>query len=419
MTLIEEVYLPLLLAAAVIIIGSLGSYLFRKTGIPDMLFLVLLGVLFGPILGFIELEAIAPLAPYLAVLALIIILLDGGMNLKLQRLVSESPRAVALAIISFLLSVILIAVITRAALQFRWTESLLIGSILGGSSSIVVVSLASKLKISDKGATTLVIESAISDILCIIATLTMIGVIVSGLPAIDALLRVVTSHFTTGVVFGLILGLIWLGILSRMKDEPYRYMLTLAVLFLTYLVSEYLGGSGALSVLVFGVILGNEEGISNLLHRKNRPIVMDESFRRLESEFAFLIKTFFFVYLGLIVSYPDITLVTLGIIISIFLLVVRYFSVRVATFHSTLSQDRKMMTFVFTRGLAAAVLAVLPQEFNLPNSEIYMPIALTVILTTAIITTIGASIISHSKISVSESYPRYYPSEKNTTLTNR
>ena len=111
MTLIEEVYLPLLLAATVIIIGSLGSYLFRKTGIPDMLFLVLLGVVFGPILGFIELEAIAPLAPYLAVLALIIILLDGGMNLKLQRLVSESPRAVALAIISFLLSVILIAVI--------------------------------------------------------------------------------------------------------------------------------------------------------------------------------------------------------------------------------------------------------------------------------------------------------------------
>jgi len=66
--------------------------------------------------------------------------------------------------------------------------------------------------------------------------------------------------------------------------------------------------------------------------------------------------------------------------------------------------------------LAAAVLAVLPQEFNLPNSEIYMPIALTVILTTAIITTIGASIISHSKISVSESYPRYYPSEKSSTL---
>ena len=212
--LIEQVYIPLLLAAVVIIIGSLGSYLFRKTGIPDMLFLVILGILFGPILGFIELEVIAPLAPYLAVLALIIILLDGGMNLKLQRLVSESPRAVVLAILSFLLSVILIAFITRAVLDFKWTESLLIGSILGGSSSIVVVSLASKLKISDRGATTLVIESAISDILCIIATLTMIGVIISGLPTIDALLRVVTSHFTTGAVFGLVVGLIWLGILS-------------------------------------------------------------------------------------------------------------------------------------------------------------------------------------------------------------
>ncbi|OGD52893.1 hypothetical protein A3K80_02905 [Candidatus Bathyarchaeota archaeon RBG_13_38_9] len=64
--------------------------------------------------------------------------------------------------------------------------------------------------------------------------------------------------------------------------------------------------------------------------------------------------------------------------------------------------------------LAAAVLAVLPQEFNLPNSEIYMPIALTVILTTAIITTIGPSTISHSKISVGTPYPMYSSSDRST-----
>ncbi len=391
---IQDVSLALLLAAIVIVIGSLGSYLFRRTGIPDMLFLVFLGVLFGPVLGFIRLADISPLAPYLAVLALIIILLDGGMSLSLRHVIKESPRAIALAIVAFFLSVTAIALFAKLTLGLRWSDGLLLGSILGGSSSIVVVTLVPKMRISDKCSTTLVLESAITDVLCIVAALTLIGVMSSGLPTTDALMRVVISRFSTGALLGVVFGFIWLGGLSRMKNEPYRYMLTLAVLFLVYLASEYLGGSGALSVLILGIVLGNEEEISSFLHKSERPVVLDESFKKLESEIAFLVKTFFFVYLGLIVSFPNIFLVAYGLTISLLLLLVRYVAVGIVTLMSSLRREKELMNVVYARGLAAAVLAVLPQQMGLSRADIYIPVTLTVILSTAIITTLGVSYFS-------------------------
>jgi len=386
----QDVSLALLLAAVIIVIGALGSILFRKTGIPDMIFLVLLGLLFGPVSGIILLKDIEPLAPYLAMLALIIILLDGGINLNLRQTIRQSPRAILLATLGFILSVAATAFFARLTLGFSWSEGLLLGSILGGSSSIVVVSLAQKIGVSEGCSTTLVIESAMTDILCTIAALTLLGAMVSGFPPVDALALAVGLRFLIGASLGVSLGFVWLGVLSRSRNEPYRYMLTLAVLFLGYLASESLGGSGALSVLTFGIILGSEAAIKSLLRRSESPVICDESFRKLETEIAFLIKTFFFVYLGLMVSFTNILLAIYGLLLSLLLLFTHYVAVGAATLRSSLGREKAMMSMIYSRGLAAAVLAVLPQQYGIPNSSAYVPITLAVILVTAIITTIGA-----------------------------
>jgi cell volume regulation protein A len=385
----SDASLALFLAATIIVIGSLSNFLFRKTGIPDMIFLVILGLLLGPVSGVILLKDIEPLAPYLAVLTLIIILFDGGMNLNLHQTVRQSPRAIMLAVLGFVLSAIIVAFFTKLMLGLSWLEGLLLGSILGGSSSIVVVSLAARMRVSEECSTTLVLESAITDVLCTVAALTLIGVILSGLPTEEALAEVLAQRFLMGAMLGLVLGLVWVGTLLRMRNEPYRYMLTLAALFLGYLASESLGGSGALSVLTFGIVVGNEEVFSRLLRRSETPICIDESFRRLESEIAFVTKAFFFVYLGLIVSFSSFFFVAYGLMLSLLLLAAHYVAVSVATVGSPLRKEKELMSVVYARGLAAAVLAVLPQQFNLENYQIYVPTAFMVILSTALITTIG------------------------------
>ena len=68
------IYLTLTIAGCIILIGSLSNYLFKKTGIPDMLFLIGLGIVLGPILHVVPKETVIEAAPLLATIALLIIL---------------------------------------------------------------------------------------------------------------------------------------------------------------------------------------------------------------------------------------------------------------------------------------------------------------------------------------------------------
>ncbi|MFB5616362.1 MAG: peptidase, partial [Nitrosopumilus sp.] len=70
---IAEAHVILLAAGVVIFLGVAGEAFFKKTGIPDVAFLMILGVIIGPVFGLIQPEAVIQVVPYFAALALIII----------------------------------------------------------------------------------------------------------------------------------------------------------------------------------------------------------------------------------------------------------------------------------------------------------------------------------------------------------
>jgi len=122
--------------------------------------------------------------------------------------------------------------------------------------------------------------------------------------------------------------------------------------------------------------------------------------KRFESEIAFLLRTFFFVYMGLIVSIGDIKTIMVGVILSLTLLLSRFAAVKIATARcSELADERPIMSVMLTRGLAAAVLATLPMQYAAENpifseiASIYINIAVWVILTTAIIAAVGIPLL--------------------------
>ena len=82
-SLIASAPILLLAASVVIILGVLGEAFFKKTGIPDIAFLMVLGIIIGPILGIVQPAAVIEIVPYFAALALIIIMFDGGYNLHI------------------------------------------------------------------------------------------------------------------------------------------------------------------------------------------------------------------------------------------------------------------------------------------------------------------------------------------------
>lgn len=370
-----------------------------------MLILILLGAIFGPILGVFDPEAIKSFAPFIAALALAYILFDGGMGLNIKRVLINSPRAVLLSLLTFTFSVLGVGLFMTVVFRMPIIYGLLFGSMLGGSSSVIVVSLASKIKMNEKGSIILILESALTDILCIVISLSFIDVIITGQANVPTILLGITGKFLMGALIGLLLGFTWLFALRKVASVSFSYMLTIGIVLLGYAVSEGLGGSGALSALIFGLILGNERDIrklfkqNNIAYQQNEkvPLSVSKGLKRFEAEVAFLIRTFFFVFLGIIFTCSNIIFLIGGIAVSCILILTRIGGVWLVTLKSTLKKERGIMTILLTRGLAAAVLATLPAQYGLDYSDLFVSIAVVVIATTAIVATLGSLVISRQR----------------------
>ena len=198
------------------------------------------------------------------------------------------------------------------------------------------------------------------------------------------------GKFLIGAGIGVFVGIIWLLMMRRVSSLPFSYILTLAVVLFTYAFSESLGGNGALSALLFGLVLGNELQILSFFKLEgNGQVTVSEGLRRFESEIAFLVRTFFFVFLGIIATISSVSMLIVGVVLSMLLLAVRYGAVWLTTIKSELRAESKLMSAILTRGLAAAVLATLPAQYGLEYADLFINIAVVVIVTTALIATVG------------------------------
>jgi cell volume regulation protein A len=403
--LVDVISVALIISSLIIFIGFLANFLFNKTGFPDILILILLGVLFGPIFGAFDPASVKTFAPYIAALALAYIVFDGGMGLNIKCALVNSPKAVLLAILGFVFSTFGVAAFMMIVFNMSALYGVLFGVIFGGSSSVVVVSLASKIKISEKGSTILILESAITDIFSIVIAIAIIDILITGQADVIAIGLGIGGKFLIGALVGLSLGFAWLFALKKVSTLPFSYMLTLGAVLFGYAVSEVIGGSGVLSVLLFGLILGNERDILRFLRQKidinsnNEKIECSVSsgLKRFQAEIAFLISTFFFVFLGIIASVSSLTVLVSGIVLSVIMLVTRYGAVWLTTLKSPLKKENGMLTAILTRGLATAVLATLPAQMGLEYANVFVDIAVIVIVTTAIMATVGAMLISRRK----------------------
>jgi cell volume regulation protein A len=411
---LDPAVVAFLVAAVIIVLGFLGEEFFKRTSIPDSILLLLFGVLLGPIFQLFAHEQLLAITPYFAALALIIILFDGGLNMDIREAVKNSPRALVLAITGWIINVLVTAALCKVLLGWRLLNGLLLGSIVGGGSSIIVIALIRKLKVTEKLETVLSLESILTDVLCTVGAFTAINILlppvseggeaaVSGSINLGSALGSVGAAFGVGILVGLGFGIAWLVILEKLKGKPNAYMLTLAMLFLTFVVASNLGGNGALSALFFGLIIGNSRPIARLLKFRTT-VSIDSHVRDFHSQISFLIRSFFFVFTGLLFSLSSFTSVFIGLLLSFTFLGIRFVVVKMAAVKSELHEYETLMTIMFPRGLAAAVLASLPLTAGVPDSQVFPEIAFIVILTTIIITTVGVAVIKKRKSSSSSTY---------------
>jgi cell volume regulation protein A len=87
-----ELILLFLIIGGIIFLGWLAEMIFSKTGIPDVLLLILVGVLIGAGLHLVAPDAFASVAPYFITFALIFMAFNGALSFDIREVSTHFPK---------------------------------------------------------------------------------------------------------------------------------------------------------------------------------------------------------------------------------------------------------------------------------------------------------------------------------------
>jgi potassium/hydrogen antiporter len=391
------VTLFLLMIAGLFLLGAVGEIIFAKTQIPDVVWLIIAGIVLGPVTGTVPREMLSTISPYFAAITLIVVLFEGGSKIVLNDLIKAAPRASLLAVLTFVLTVIAVASVSMGfgAIDVlpEWSllKGIMLGAILGGSSALIIMPSMALAKVEEKVANLVSLESSLTDALCVVVTIAMIDIIVAGSGSVGGAVLVLARNFGIALAIGMIAGWIWMPVLRVLAGNVHAYPMTFAALILLYVVVDYLGGSAAMGILTFAVMVGNAEAIMKRVGFSlgERPLEIDLSVRTVHAQISFIIKSFFFTFIGMMLS-PPWGQLALGLLFGLILLGARipgvWMATRGAGYHPA---EIKLVTVSLPRGMAAGVLATLPFHSGVPGTENLPSMVFAAVLTSILIFAVG------------------------------
>jgi Na+:H+ antiporter len=381
----------LMVIAAIFLVGIAGELVFERTGVPDVLWLILVGVLIGPITSLVRRADLLAVAPYFGAITLVVVLFSGGTSLRLADLGRAAPRATLLAVSGFLLSLLVVCPLSLIAawlglLPPEWSvlHGLLLGAILGGSSSVVVMPSLQKAKLEPAISNLMNVESALTDILCVVVAGALMQVMQAGAVDARAAALQLGRSFGLGLGLGVAAGLMALPVLRRLSVSAYGYPLTLAALMLLYVGTDLLGGSAALAILSMAVIVGNAPALSQGMGMA-RPLSLGAGVSGVHQQVTFIVKSFFFTLIGALLA-PPVGQLLLGVVLGAVLLLARLPAAALCTLRTpNAKQVRALVAVSLPRGMAAGVLSMLPAQAGIPGTR-ELPVIVFAATTTTIVT---------------------------------
>lgn len=369
------------------------SLQFSRTNIPDVLVLMLIGILLGPVLGIVSPDDFGKVGSLLATIALVVILFESGTSLDLDVLGHSIGTTGFLAIACFVLTTAAISTVGVLLLDLNYLPALLLGLTLGGTSSAVVIPMVNALKLSEKPATVLVLESALTDVLCIVGVFALLQIMTQGDVAAGKVVGGVMAALVFAAVFGVVGGIGWLLVLGKVRDFPNTISSTLAYVFIVYGATEVLGFSGAIAALALGITLTNFQkfGLHRIPNLDKNIVPLNEVDFIFYREAVFLLKTYFFVYLGISIHFGAIGPATVAIVMVLLVYLLRLPLTRLVFRNPSYTlRDTAVTSMMAPKGLAAAVLAALPLQYGIVGGETirdttYMVVLFSISLTAVLV----------------------------------
>lgn len=380
-------------------LGHALSWFFQKTKIPDLLILVILGYSLGPVFGILNPEDFGKVGAVISTTALIVILYEGGLNLSARDLLTSSLPALGMSLVGFFLIVGVSAGLVYLLGFQSWPVAALVGLGIGSTSSAIVIPMVKPLNIGDKTKTILSLESAFTDVLAIILFLSVVEALASGVFNTTDILVGIGSKPLLSTAAGVGFGLIWALIKKKFSGLVSMAFAGEAYALFSYGLLEIISMNGAIGVLALGFTLANLDLLPQLVKNQISRVPVSYNDLSLLSEITFLLRTFFFIYLGLLVQFSNWQIVSLAFLLSLMILITRYFSVRLLFPKGNYT---KLEAFVATamgpRGLACAVLATIPLQKGLPGGEFIQSLVFAIIPISILFTALFVSLAENQKV---------------------
>lgn len=306
----------LALLGGLLVLAFVAEGAFNRLRVPPVLVLMACGILLGPVLKLFPVAAFLEVAPHFGALAFLLILFEGGLDLHLPEVIHRFSSGAKLASLGFLVAAL---AGTGVGLAFGWSfpAAVLFGLVVAPISGAVVLPLTPRLGLPQGLATVVVLEGALADVFGVLGVSVALQFFTGGgLAGLLALGSLAAAAFS--VLLAVVVGLSWPRALRALREKSYLDVLTFGMALALWGVVEALGASGALAVLAFGLTLANEREILGLLKLPGEGVVelasdATSSLHKFIGQLTFLVRTFFFVFLGVVVQLHEANWVWFGV----------------------------------------------------------------------------------------------------------
>jgi len=378
-------------ALTVVMIGCLVfaahvfTELFSRRRVPDLLFLLIIGVLIGPVFKIATPDSFGSLGNVFSTITLVIILFESGSELSFNIIRNSFKEMISLTVCSYFSIMLVLGVLGHFCLGIPWVTSLFMGAVLGGAAEAIVIPLTKQLKINSNCKTTMVLETSFSTVICFITSIALLDAVKENDFSLGEIIGSVLSSFVLAGLLGFLGAVFWAIALQRIRTVKNSTFTTPAFVFIIYGINSLLGFSGEIAALTFGITLANIDSVYNSIFKrffKKRPDSLNANERMLFSEIAFLLRTFVFIYIGISIQLNDWQSILIGVVVVAILFMLRVLSVRLTVTrrgsHYT-ELESMYMSCLVAKGLAAAILATMLTMTNVPGAEMVKNIVYAVI----------------------------------------
>lgn len=325
----------------------------RKTKIPTVVLLLVLGWLVAQLSTFfkIQLPPLKPLLPALGNIGLILIVLEGGLELELNKSKKEVIKKSSL---SALTPIIILTLAVGYGFSYYSGQSYLIGIVNAIPLCVIssAIAIPSVKNISQNKKEFIIYESSLSDIFGVI--------IFNFFVTSEAINFMAVGNFLFQIVLIVIISLfssVGLAYLIKRIDHHVKFIPIITIMILLYTIAKIYHLPSLVLILIFGVLLNNLDQLKEFYIIKRFEITHLDSevhrFREIVIEIAFVVRTMFFLLFGFVIDAPSLLnsegLIIAGIIVaSIFIVRLIYFKIK--------KIDVFPLLFIAPRGLITILL---------------------------------------------------------------